>query len=69
MQNKYLRHKAVIRKGGRFQITSGRIALFLAGAVFAALLTLVAIEAHQYTERAHFMCPNMHFGIMAKVIF
>ncbi len=20
-----------------------------------------------YTERAHFMCPNMHFGIMAKV--
>lgn len=20
-----------------------------------------------YTERAHFMCPNMHFGIMAKI--
>ena len=47
MQNKYLRHKAVIRKGGRFQITSGRIALFLAGAVFAVLLILLAIEAHQ----------------------
>lgn len=20
-----------------------------------------------YTERAHYMCPNMHFGIMAKI--
>ena len=20
-----------------------------------------------YTERAHFMCPDMHFGIMAKI--
>ena len=20
-----------------------------------------------YTERAHFMCPNMHFGIIANV--
>ncbi len=20
-----------------------------------------------YTERAHFMCPNMHFGIMEKI--
>lgn len=22
---------------------------------------------YMYTERAHFMCPNMHFGIMAKI--
>ena len=20
-----------------------------------------------YTERAHYMCPNMHFGIMAEI--
>ena len=71
------------------------IFLFLFGIIFAALLILVAIEAHQdnvlndmillcekimnwrknmksdrnyvYTERAHFMCPNMYFGIMAKI--
>lgn len=21
-----------------------------------------------YTERAHFMCPDMHFGIMAAIM-
>ena len=25
------------------------------------------IKNYVYTERAHFMCPNMHFGIMAKI--
>ncbi len=24
-------------------------------------------ENYVFTERAHFMCPNMHFGIMAKI--
>lgn len=26
-----------------------------------------SIKNYVYTERAHFMCPNMHFGIMAKI--
>ena len=26
-----------------------------------------ADKNYVYTERAHFMCPNMHFGIMAKM--
>ena len=25
------------------------------------------VKNYVYTERAHFMCPNMHFGIMAKI--
>ncbi len=25
------------------------------------------VRNYVYTERAHFMCPNMHFGIMAKM--
>lgn len=26
-----------------------------------------SVKNYVYTERAHFMCPNMHFGIMAKI--
>lgn len=26
-----------------------------------------SFKNYVYTERAHFMCPNMHFGIMAKI--
>ncbi|MDC7287191.1 hypothetical protein NXH76_05215 [Blautia schinkii] len=26
-----------------------------------------SVKNYLYTERAHFMCPNMHFGIMAKI--
>lgn len=24
-------------------------------------------ENYVYTERAHFMCPNMHFGILVRI--
>lgn len=26
-----------------------------------------SVKNYVYTERAHFMCPNMHFGIMAQI--
>ena len=26
-----------------------------------------SVKNYVYTERAHFMCPNMHFGIMEKI--
>lgn len=26
------------------------------------------MKKHLYTERAHYMCPNMHFGIMAEIV-
>ena len=26
----------------------------------------MADRKYLYTERAHYMCPNMHFGIMAE---
>ena len=25
------------------------------------------MKKYLYTERAHYMCPNMHFGIMAEI--
>ncbi|MCR5684907.1 MAG: hypothetical protein K6G81_05720 [Lachnospiraceae bacterium] len=27
----------------------------------------MADRKYLYTERAHYMCPNMHFGIMAEI--
>ncbi|GKH33356.1 hypothetical protein MCI89_19715 [Muricomes sp. OA1] len=26
-----------------------------------------SVKNYVYTERAHFMCPNMHFGIMVQI--
>lgn len=26
-----------------------------------------SVKNYVYTERAHFMCPNIHFGIIAKM--
>lgn len=26
-----------------------------------------SVKNYVFTERAHYMCPNMHFGIMAKI--
>ncbi len=28
---------------------------------------MYSVKNYVYTERAHLMCPNMHFGIMAKI--
>ena len=28
---------------------------------------MTSVKNYLYTERAHFMCPNMHFGIMAQI--
>ncbi|WP_248406133.1 hypothetical protein [Butyrivibrio fibrisolvens] len=27
----------------------------------------MAEKKYLYTERAHYMCPNMHFGIVAEI--